>query len=211
MWPNIAKEKDMSTPADLPAADPSLSSAINNLASAIQAGRQTSEKPEKLWNSLESTKLIVSALTPILLLIVGIYVTQVEHHQEALTAARVKSYDTIKDNLNRIHCYVADRGPWKEETPDTVIGYKRAVDREMYEEKGIWSDATFAAYIRYTEAAFKMSRGPGQDPQIRSLTYQKSTLSTWKQDFADKFATPDPKYQQAYDDMYKAFFHDITH
>jgi hypothetical protein len=201
-------------PTEITVDDHPLSAAINNLASAIAAANSPKpEKPECSWTSLEITKLIISTITPIVLLLLGIYVANSEHHAEALTNARLKSYDTIKEPLNRIHCFILDVGTWKEETPEKVIGYKRELDREMHEEKAIWSPETFDDYTAYIDgAAFHIFGGIGQDAQVRTTFEQKRTLPNWDQAWeAHLTGSTDPDYQQVYDHLYNSFMRDLTH
>lgn len=199
-----------SIPPD-PLADDSVGAALNNLASAIRATTEQPVKSDKMWTSLEVTKLIISTITPLVLLFLGIYVANIEHHAEALTNARLRSYDTIKEPLNRIHCFILDVGTWKEETPDKVIGYKRALDREMHEEKAIWSRETFDAYIAYIDgAAFHIFGGVGKDAQIRTTAYQKRSIPNWSQDWeAHLTGSMAPNYEQAYDRLYGSLMRDL--
>jgi len=187
-----------------------LGDSINNLANSISSLAPKAEKKSD-WTGLEIAKLVISALTPILVVILGIYVSKVQHRNEVLATARVKSYDAIKEDLNRIHCFITDRGTWKEETPATVVGYKRVADREMYEEQGIWSPATMTAFLAYMDAAFTKERGSGLGAGINTTLDQKRNSpkwdDTWKTEITNQKSAD---YEKAYEAMYKAFAADIT-
>ena len=188
---------------------PFLSDAINNLAKAVSASAPKTEK-KSAWTSLEIAKLIVSGLTPILVLIFGIGITRSNDRHKTVIDERIKSYDRIKEDLNRIHCFITDVGTWKEETPQTVVSYKRIVDREMYEEQGIWSKNTMQAYLAYMDAAFATNQGSGIDAKINATLSQKRNSPKWSDDWQTKITGQEAdNYQDAYNKMYQAFFNDM--
>lgn len=201
----------MSSPVT-PLPETPVSKAIENLANAVAAAAKPREEKSE-WTRLEIMKLVISTITPLMILFLGIYVTNSERHAEALTTARIKSYDTIKDDLNRIDCFVNDVGTWKDETPDKVIGYRRAIEREMYEEKGIWSKKTFDAFIEYMDhAAFHIYGGIGKDAQIRTTSDQKHSITGWNTEWDSQLTQEiDPNYKNAHDVLYESFIYDITH
>ena len=188
-----------------------LSDAIIKLASAIEHTSKNSDKKSSGWNSLEIFKLLISAATPLLVLYLGISITRNQKSLDLVADQRVRSYDSIKDDLNRIHCFVTDVGTWKEETPTTIISYKRVVDRVMYEDRGFWSPKTFQAFIDYENAAFVPYQGSGRDAQIRTEEWQKRNLSSWKADWHEHLTGEvDPNYQAAYTKLYNAFSDDLS-
>jgi hypothetical protein len=199
----------MSSPAT-PEPEMSVSASIDNLTAAIVSTAKPTPDAQKKSNRIEIWKLIISGITPVLVAILTIFVARIGHQQETLTNARVKSYDVVKEDLNRIHCFIKDVGTWKEETPETVIAYKRLIDRERYEEQGMWSPKTMAAYLAYMNAAFATQQGSGLDARINTTLSQKRNSPKWADDWPGKItnAVPD-NYQKAYDDMYKAYFADL--
>ncbi len=182
---------------------------FNNVAKAVSASGPTTEK-KSAWTSLEIAKLIVSGLTPILVLIFGIGITRSNDRHKTVIDERIKSYDRIKEDLNRIHCFIADVGTWKEETPETVVGYKRVADREMYEEQGVWSKNTMQAYLAYMDAAFATNQRSGIDAKINTTLSQKRNSPKWSDDWQTKITGQEAdSYRDAYDKMYEAFFNDM--
>lgn len=191
--------------------DESLSAAISKLAVAIETTGKYSKNPAPVWNSLEVWKLIISAITPLLVLGLGISIAHNQHRLEILATSRLKSYDLMKDDLNRIHCFILDVGTWKEETPEKVIGYKRAVDRVMFEDRGIWSEKTFAAYVDYMNAAFETYQGPGEDAHIRTSYVEKEYIPKWQKEWNnDLTGSIAPSYNAAFGKLYDSFLSDIT-
>jgi hypothetical protein len=201
----------MPTPEESAISNDNLSAALENMATAIRESNQKTAPVQKVWNSLEISKLVVSAVTSIAILLLGIYVANIEHRASALTDARIKSYDAMKMNLNQIHCYVKDFGTWKESTPETIIKAKRELDTEMFSDQGLWSEDTFAAFKSYEETAFGPFRGSGLDASIKAPIGQKAGLPNWHQEWKDAFSDPDPRYDSAYDNLYKYLMKDITH
>jgi hypothetical protein len=68
--------------------------------------------PEPVWNRLEITKVIIQALTPILLVLLGIIVNRAiktfEHRQwrnQKLIEKRLEIYDDMAPALNDLLCY----------------------------------------------------------------------------------------------------------
>ena len=178
------------------------------------------EKPTSSWNSLEFAKLIVSVMTPVVVALVGFLISKQLAMQDlqwkgnqALVERRIKSYDTIKDELNRVHCFINDVGTWKEENPETIIACKRHMDQVMYTERAFWSPETFDAYLDYTNnAAFCPFRGVGQNAQIRTVDDQKKVaIPGWAAHaWSNQLCAPDPKYSDRYDRMYASFAADMA-
>ncbi|TJW89452.1 MAG: hypothetical protein E5V92_03500 [Mesorhizobium sp.] len=143
------------------------------------------------WNSLEVVKLCASLLTPIVIALIGYFVQQqlavqsrAWQSQQRILERRLQIYDAISGDLNRIYCFVDDVGTWKEDNPETIISYKRAIDRKMFSQQAIWSRDVFKAYNDYMNAAFKTYQGVGTDAQIRTTDAQKKSLLGWKPEWS---------------------------
>jgi len=180
----------------------------------LQEGEQSIPASTSPWNSLEVSKLAASVLLPLVLLLLGVVFTKSEKHVEALIDLRIKSYDSMKADINHIHCYINDIGTWKEDTPETITGFRRDAERELHEDEPIWSEKTVAAFTKFMDdVAFKTNTGAGKDAQVRTSTAQKSLLSNWNRNWTDRFAEPARKdeYDRAYKQMIDAFGYDIKH
>lgn len=120
------------------------------------------------WNSLDVAKLIVSILTPVFVLILGIIINKSVENAERATGLRSEIYKTIGGDLNDIYCYLSFVGCWKDLSPTQVVAKKRAVDKAMYTYKPFFSQELFDTYHRFMIEAFKPFGGPGLDAKIRS-------------------------------------------
>ena len=75
--------------------------------------------PASVWNSLECVKLAVSVLTPVMVLIVGLWVKGLAQKLEDMQWAnrtlvewRIKVYDEVAPKLNDLLCYFTFLGNW---------------------------------------------------------------------------------------------------
>ncbi len=86
------------------------------------------EETKSPWNSLEKAKLAVSAITPVLVLAMGIVINNSVTEGQRSTALRSEIYKNVGGDLNDIYCYVFLVGGWKDLTPIDIIARKRAVE-----------------------------------------------------------------------------------
>ena len=75
------------------------------------------------WSSLEILKLVVGALTPLVLLFVGVWVNRIAKRVEAaqwanqkLVEKRIAIYDELAPILNDLYCYYKCVGNYKDFT-----------------------------------------------------------------------------------------------
>lgn len=120
------------------------------------------------WNSLEVAKLVISAITPLLVFVLGISITRSLKNAEHATGLRSEIYKTIGSDLNDIYAYLSFVGGWKELCPSDVIARKRAVDRAMYMYKPFFTPELFKTYLEFMDQAFRVYGAPGQDARIRT-------------------------------------------
>lgn len=120
------------------------------------------------WSSLEKTKLAISILTPLLVLVLGIVINNSVKTAERSTGLRSEIYKQVGGDLNDIYSYLAFVGGWKSLSPPDIIDRKRAVDKAMYTYKPFFSKELFATYERFMSEAFAPYGRAGQDALIRS-------------------------------------------
>lgn len=120
------------------------------------------------WTSLETARLLVSILTPLLVLVLGIVINHSVKTAERSTGLRSEVYKSVGGDLNDIYSYIAFVGGWKELTPVDVIARKRSVDKAMYTYRPFFSKQLFDTYARFMDEAFADYGDPGQDARIRS-------------------------------------------
>jgi hypothetical protein len=153
--------------------------------------------PEQLaspWNSLEIAKLGMGLLTPVVVALVGWLVSrqlarQSRHWQtqQRLADRRLQAYDGIRSQLNRIFCFVEDIGTWKEDNPETIIGYKRLIDPTMHSQRAIWAPDTFQAFLGYMDSAFEPYQGVGTDAKIRTKDIEKKVgIKGWRNEWSER-------------------------
>jgi hypothetical protein len=182
------------------------------------------------WNSLEIAKLFVAVLTPITVALVGYFVQQqlasqnlfiqqqlaIQNRdwqaQQRLLERRLQVYDQIRNGLNRIYCFVEDVGTWKEETPQSVIRYKRDLDGIMFPHEALWGTDTFSAYTDYMTAAFATYQGIGKDAKIRTSDRQKAVgVVGWKPDWGESLTGErDPEHNQTYNKLISLISRDLS-
>jgi hypothetical protein len=93
---------------------------------------------QNLWNSLEISKLIISASTPIIVAFIGFFlnrnIKQIDKRQwnnQKIIEKRLQIYDNVVPLLNDILCYHCYIGSWKETSARKIIDYKRLLDKEI--------------------------------------------------------------------------------
>ena len=151
------------------------------------------EETKSPWNSLERAKLAVSAITPILVLALGIIINNSVKEGERSTALRSEIYKTVGGDLNDIYCYLSFIGGWKDLTPVDVIARKRAVDKAMFTYRPFFSKELFSTYERFMDEAFAPYGSPGTDARIRSDIEtpdgdrRKHGTKGWESSWEDRF------------------------
>lgn len=170
------------------------------------------------WNSLEIAKLCAGLLTPILIAFFGFLIQQqlAEQNrswqsQQRLANQRLQVYNGVRNELNRIFCFIEDVGSWKEDNPETVIGYKRTIDRVMYTNRAIWSPDTFQAYVDYMNSAFQTYQGVGADAKLRTTDLEKKVgIPGWNVDWSGRLTgVRDTEHKKRYDKLIDLMSRDL--
>jgi len=178
-----------------------------------------SEERKSPWNSLEIAKLCAGMLTPILIAFFGFLIQQQLAEQsrswqseQRLADRRLQVYDSVRNELNRVYCFIEDVGSWKEDNPETVIGYKRVIDRAMHTHRAIWETDTFKAYLDYMNAAFQTYQGVGTDAKLRTTDREKKVgVPGWKADWSVRLTgTRDTEHKKRYDKLIDLMSRDIS-
>ena len=176
------------------------------------------------WNILEVAQLVVAALMPLTLLGLGVLVARntrrldsLQRANQALVALRLEVFEQVAPKLNRLLCFMAFVGRWKEIKPADVLTLKRDVDDLMYVNRLLFSDALFAAYQTFMARLFAMYATVDGDALIRarisSNLGDRRNLPWWSPFMADMFARDhicEPaEAQLMYDDLSAAFREDL--
>ena len=171
------------------------------------------------WNSLEIDKLCAGLLTPILVAWFGFLVQQQLaeqsrswQSQQRLADRRIQVYDSVRNERNRIYCFIEDVGSWKEDNPETAVGYKRMIDRAMHTNRAIWAADTFQSYLDYMNAAFETYQGVGTDAKLKTTDLEKKVgVPGWRPDWSGRLTgTRDTAHRKRYDKLVDLMSRDIS-
>ena len=177
------------------------------------------DKPLVLWAYIGTL-----ALTPIMVAVVGFFVTSAikrrEHDLNALQRRREirkELYDQVGPLLNRIYCYVSDLGDYGHYSPHDIVQAKRDADRVFFTYRTLWSTETRRAYETFMAQAFQTHTGTGVPAKIRAEPLQKvhffaNTGHAWDPAFDAMFTgqADKPAAAAAYEQLVTSFISDMT-
>jgi len=175
------------------------------------------------WNSVEIVTLVVGALTPITVVVLGVLFTrasrrieQVQWANQTVVTHRLNVFDKLAPGLNQLLCFATFVGSWKEIDPRKAIAIKRDLDQTMYANKVLFSDELFAAYHRFMTVLFAMFSTTGADAKVRapieSNWGSRRDLRWWDDAMSDLFtddAASVKEIQDAYDELGQQFRADL--
>jgi hypothetical protein len=176
------------------------------------------------WNIVEIAQLVVAALVPLTVLGLGVLVARntrrldsLQHANQALVARRLELFEQVAPKLNRLLCFMAFVGRWKEITPAEVLTLKRDADDVMYVNRLLFSDPLFAAYQAFMARLFAMYATVGGDALIRARIStnlgDRRSLPWWTPSMADMFAKDQicepAEARRVYDELSVAFREDL--
>jgi hypothetical protein len=176
------------------------------------------------WTSLEVAQLAVAVLTPLALLGLGLLVARntrriesLQQVNQTLVAQRLKVFGEVAPKLNRLLCFVAFVGRWKEITPVNALSLKRDADEVMYTNRLLFSDTLFAAYQAFMGRFFAMYATVDGDAligaRISSRLGDRRHLPWWNaamEDMFDQDQICEPaEAQRVYDELSAAFRADL--
>jgi tetratricopeptide (TPR) repeat protein len=151
------------------------------------------------WNSLEVTKLVIGAATPVLVAIVGYFVTRrlktlesYQWGQQKLVEKRVEIFDKISPLLNRLLCYFTFVGTWKEFTPPTIVKTKRDLDELIYSNAPLFGPQLVPRYEQFMDLCFHTYSGWTNEPKLITAKYwrKKAAGSSWQENWDSFFEDP---------------------
>lgn len=169
------------------------------------------------WNALEIVKLAASALTPITLVVLGIYVHRVtkrfEHRlwrSQKLVEKRLAVYDDVAPLFNDLLCYFTYVGSWRTMDPPTIVACKRALDKKVHLAKPLFSPAFFAASMAFQRVCFETYQGWGRDALLRTSPARRmqSRAADWKHEWLELFSkshATSEEVRAAYDAVMEVF------
>jgi hypothetical protein len=176
------------------------------------------------WNSVQIVTLVVEALTPITVVVLGVLFTrasrrieQVQWANQTVVTHRLGVFDKLAPGLNQLLCFATFVGGWKETSPLEAIGTKRKLDETMYANKVLFSEELFAAYHRFMSTLFAMFATTGADAKVRapieSQWGSRRKLHWWTEGMAELFSTENAasldEIQAAYEELSQQFRADL--
>lgn len=179
------------------------------------------EDSTTIWNSLEITKLIISAATPLIVLSLGIWVNkrlkileQLQWANQKVIEKRLQTYDQLIPLLNDILCYFTFIGSWKEQKPKEIVDIKRIVDKIVYINAPLFSKDFLLKYNSFIELCYSTYSGWGKDAKLKTVFQRrKETNPNWEEDWEEFFtkeetSKPD-QIKNSYQDFVKYFAEQI--
>jgi len=173
------------------------------------------------WTLLEVAKLIVAFLTPLLLILIGIYVHRVTKRFEQLqwlgqklVEKRLAIYDDLAPLFNDLLCYFTYVGCWRDLKPPEVVSLKRRLDKSIHLAAPLFSEDFFTACMNFQQHCFETYTGWGRDALLRTQferrqdAYGDEWDSDWNDCFSSKISEPND-IRAAYQRVMKVFARDI--
>ena len=157
------------------------------------------DNPENIvpiWNSVEIIKIIISALTPILVAFLLFYFNRVIKRSEKkqwtnqkIIEKRIQLYDYVTPKLNDLFCFYCFIGNWKDLTPKDIIKLKRDLYKKIYIYAPLFSQQFLNKYNTFSNQCFSTFNNWGEDAKIKSpLTRRKEVgEDNWKLEWDELF------------------------
>ena len=171
------------------------------------------------WTSLEIAKLIVAALVPVAVVILGLPITaalrrleQAQWQNRKLVELRLELYAQMAGPLNDLLCFFRRVGDFQEITPPEALQRKRVLDKAFYVNQHLMSDEFARRYDALINACFRVYTGAGRPAQLRaSRLLQRMERRSWD-DAWDELLIPEThtpvdlaELGDHYDDLMECF------
>lgn len=145
------------------------------------------------WNSLEVAKLLVAALVPISVLLLGWPITRaVRRFEEAqwqnrkLVEMRLDLYAKMAGPLDDLFCFFRRVGDFQDITPPEALTRKRMLDKAFFVNHHLMTAEFGQRYKAFIEACFRVYTGVGRPAPLRaSRRQQRVERPEWKPEWDD--------------------------
>jgi hypothetical protein len=151
------------------------------------------------WNSLEIAKLVVAALTPIAVAVLGWWISRrlkrLEHLQWASQKAiekRLAVYSKLAPALNELFCYFDFIGDWKMKDPVAVLAVKRKADKLFHVNAALFSSRFQTGYKVFIDLCFV----PGPLEEFHTSATLRADMNIRKEMFRKRGADWNPKWRE---------------
>lgn len=151
------------------------------------------------WTSLEIAKLVVAALTPVLVAVVGLWINRrlksleaAQWTRQKIVERRIVAYDDLATPLNRLFCYFAYVGSWKETTPPDVVALKRVLDQRAHISAPLFDSDFLPVYNGFIDRCFATFGSWGEDARLRThIDRRRDAMGgSWDRHWEACFAEP---------------------
>lgn len=155
---------------------------------------------------METAQLVLSIVTPLLLLALGIPVARYTKRldtqaalDEKLIERRLALFEQIGPDLNDLYCLTQFVGHFRSIDPPSALKRKRRLDKTVHVNRPIFSPDVIRAYKAFIDSVFRTPDRAGEDAK---LLIDRLTLAdergddwpdAWNGYFADPPAKPTPR------------------
>ena len=164
---------------------------------------------ESPWNSLETIKILISIITPIIggiiawkLAKVGKTLNKKQWTGQKIIEKRLAFYDEVVPLLNDLYCYYKMVGNWKEPTPPEIIEKKRFLDKQFYIYAHIFKNDILGMYQPFIHNCFKTHNDWGLDAKIMMNLTKRVVLPNWNPEWNALFAEEDMVDKKLFENSY---------
>jgi hypothetical protein len=174
------------------------------------------------WNSLEVAKLVVSALTPIVLFGLGFIVNRAGQRVELarwsrqkVIERRLELFNEMGPDLNDLFCFFLRVGHFKDITPPDAIGRKRKLDRTFHSNRPLFSRDFGDRYQAFLDTCFVPFTGAGEPAKLRASADEQRLergADRWEPRWEGMFVeseTPVEEIARTYDALMNAFAYEL--
>ena len=169
-----------------------------------------------LLSDFDFWNLVVSVLTPLIVIVVGYSINRSLQRRTSVTERKVALFDQTAPDLNSLYCFFLFIGNWKELSPPEVLAIKRKLDRALHISRFLFSTEFFQMYKDFMDNCFQTFTGVGEDAKIRTplktadgardQAFPGQWNPEWNKMFADKSHWADQaKLHATYQRLMKLF------
>lgn len=173
--------------------------------------------------TLELARLFVSALTPILLFVLGLRVAQATRRLEDATWSsrklierRLELHQDLAPKLNDLYCFFQCVGHFRALEPPAILQIKRDLDRTFFAFEQLFGRQVRVCYREFMSASFAQWANVGQDSRIKlspeQLRRERGPTAPWQPAWDELFdATSSDAHKQGglYMNLMLAFGQDV--
>lgn len=124
---------------------------------------------------MEIAKLIVAALTPLSVALIGVVLARSSRRFERsnwlnqkLIEKRIEVLSEALPKLNDLYCYFSWVGAWASLSPVDALQHKRDLDRLFHANRAFFTPAAFETYGTFIDLLFETYSEPGKGARLRT-------------------------------------------